>query len=81
MPDYLQAEAEVLEDQVLLIGTHGHSEKLAIPIRDIDPKCRFRQWFDISLDGPFAPEKPAVVARSNSSLDVSQKGITHRVSS
>jgi hypothetical protein len=79
IPDYLQAEAEVLEDRVLLIGTRNHSERLAIPIKDIEPTCRFRQWFDISLEGPFAPEIPAVLARANGSFDVSQKGITHRL--
>jgi hypothetical protein len=80
IPEYLQAEAEVLEDRVLLIGTHGYSQRLALPIRNIEPNDKFRQWFESSSEGPFSPEIPAVLARDNGSFDVSQKGITHRVS-
>jgi hypothetical protein len=80
IPEYLQAEAEVLESQILLIGTRNHSEKLAIPIQDIEATCRYRQWFDLANEGPFAPEVPAVLARNNGTFDLNQKGMSHRVS-
>ena len=78
VPDYLQAAAEVIEDRVLLVSTHGHAEILAIPIKDLDSTCQFAPWFKFDGHETIAgSEMPAVLARSNGIFELIQKGTTH----
>jgi hypothetical protein len=35
VPPSLEPEAEILDDLVLLLGTHGHADRLAIALRDL----------------------------------------------
>src|SRR5436190_1197282 len=44
IPPYLEAQAEVLDDSVLLIGTREHPERLAIPLKALDPSSEFSNW-------------------------------------
>jgi len=82
VPDYLRAEAEVLEDRLLLVGTHGHIEILAIPIKNLDSTCQFARWFDSGgHEGMISgSDVPAVIARSNGIFELIQKGTTHQAS-
>jgi hypothetical protein len=68
VPAYLEPEAEVLNEAVLLIGTRGHLEKLAVPLRELDSTSNFHQWFDSAAAGP------AVLTRSNGHFSVVSKG-------
>ena len=74
IPAYLEAEAEILGGRVLLIGTRGHSEKLAIPIGDLDPSSDLTEWFDAGSNGHGAPSVPAVLMRSNGHFELISKG-------
>src|SRR5262249_5369289 len=47
IPPYLEPSAEVLNDSVLLVGTRGHSEVLAVLLRPLDSSSEFSQWFNI----------------------------------
>jgi hypothetical protein len=68
VPAYLEPEAEVLSDAVLLIGTRGHSEKLGVALRELDSTSNYHQWFDSAAAGP------AVLTRSNGHFSVVRKG-------
>ena len=82
VPDYIHAEAEVLEDGVLLVGARGHAENLAVPLKNLDSTCQFGRWFDCASNGQesldMGGEIPAVVVRSNGSFELIRKGRTHR---
>jgi hypothetical protein len=74
VPSYLEPEAEILDRQVLLIGTRGHSEKLAIPIRELDPSSDLSQYFDFVVNGQTAANTPAVILRSRDGWKLVSKG-------
>jgi len=71
IPPYLEAEAEVLNDSVLLIGTREHPERLAIPLKPLDPSSEFSNWFEPALEGQ---TRPAIVNGSNGTLRLKAKG-------
>ena len=70
----LQPEAEIVNDQVLLIGTPGHNEKLAIPIRSFDSESTFRDCFDFT-DVRSAINSPAVLLVSDTELSIVSRGV------
>lgn len=75
IPDYLEPEAEVLDSGILLVGTRGHLEKLATPIREMDPSGEPVRWFEPSLpDAAMGGHTPAILTRSNGSFEILQKG-------
>jgi hypothetical protein len=75
VPSYLRAEAEILNDEVLLIGTTGHNEKLAVPIRKIHPESSFRDCFDFVTDDRTATSTPAVLLPADAEFQVVSKGV------
>jgi hypothetical protein len=73
IPPHLEPEAELLNDSVILIGTAGHPELLALKLRKLDPSSEYLQWFEP------APERkatvlPAVLVRSDGELKLLAKG-------
>src|SRR5688572_25537622 len=51
VPAHLEPEAEIVQGKVLLVGTSGHSEKLAIPVRPLDPSTDLGQCFEFVRNG------------------------------
>jgi hypothetical protein len=80
VPDYLRVEAQLIEGGVLLVGTRGHTEALAVPIKKFDANSQIKEWFDSSeslqSSDPLR-DVPAVVLRSGDSLELLQKGRIH----
>jgi hypothetical protein len=74
VPPYLEPEAEILNDCVLIIGTCGHSEVLAIPLQTLNSSSEFSHWFDPTLAGQSPPHRPAVLARHNGQFSLVAKG-------
>ena len=75
VPAYLSPEAEVLNGQVLLVSTPGHPEKLAIPIRGVDPESTFHDYFDFVTDDRTATNTPAVLLFSDTEFELVSKGV------
>lgn len=77
LPSYLEPEVEILDDQVLLIGTPGHNEKLAIPIRSVDAESNYHNCFDFVSDVRTATNTPAVLRASDddNELEVVSRGV------
>jgi hypothetical protein len=76
IPPYLEPEAEILNDSVLLIGTRDHAERLAMPLRPLDPSMEFSEWFDPALDGQPMSPVPAILMRASGHFTLLSKG-TH----
>lgn len=76
VPAYLEPEADVLSGHVLLVGTRGHAEKLATPLRDLDPASDLSQWFDLTSNNPHDLKTPAVLVRNNGHFELISKGTT-----
>ena len=74
IPAYLEPEAEILNDSVLLIGAHNHPEKLAIPLRTLDPTSEFVDWFDPASEGQTRSPIPAVLVLSSGHFTLVSKG-------
>jgi hypothetical protein len=74
IPPYLEAEADILNDCVLVIGTRGHTEKLALPLRDLESQSDFQQWFDPASEGQIQSHIPAILSRSNGHYKLVAKG-------
>jgi len=74
VPPYLEPEAEILNDSVLIIGTCGHSDVLAVPLQALNSSSEFSHWFDPTLAGQSPPHKPAVLVRSNGKFKLVAKG-------
>jgi hypothetical protein len=74
LPAYLEAEAEILSSQVLLIGTPGHDEKVAVPIRSLDDASGLQGCFDFT-DSRTATNTPAVVRVSDTEFEVVSRGL------
>jgi hypothetical protein len=79
IPSYLEPEAEVRDGCVLIIGTRGHAERLAIPIRDTTASSELHEWFETSENGNSARHRPALLIRSNDHFEVVSKGSPHEV--
>jgi hypothetical protein len=75
LPSYLEPEAEILNDEVLLIGTPGHNEKLAVPIRSVDSESSFHDCFDFVTDVGPAINTPAVLLPSETEFEVVSRGV------
>jgi hypothetical protein len=75
LPSYLKPEAEILNDQLLLIGTPGHNEKLAVPIRSVDADSSFRDCFDFVTDVRTATNTPAVLLPSDTEFELVSRGV------
>jgi hypothetical protein len=78
LPGYLAAEAEILNGQVLLIGTRGISEKLAVPIRALDAESGLRECFDFVTDVRTVTNTPAVLRTSDTEFKLVSKGVITR---
>jgi hypothetical protein len=70
VPSHLEPEADLLNGQVLLVGTTGHGEKLAIPVRTIEASSRLRECFDFVAGGRPAANTPAVLLCSNTKFEL-----------
>ena len=77
LPAYLEPDAEVLNDELLLIGTSGHNEKLAVPMRNLDAP-HLRECFDFISGGPAASNNPAVLLPVDAGFEVVSKGVITR---
>jgi hypothetical protein len=75
LPAYLEAEAEVIHDEILLIGTPGHNEKLAVPIRGVSAAAIFLDCFDFDTDSRTATNTPAVVRVFDDYFEVVSRGV------
>jgi hypothetical protein len=78
LPAYLSPEAEILNGQVLLIGTRGHSEKLAVPIRTLDAASGLQECFDFVTDVRTVTNTPAVLRTSETEFEIVCRGIITR---
>jgi hypothetical protein len=78
LPEYLAAEAEILNGQVLLLGTYGHDEKLAVPIRALDEESSLRECFDFVTDVRTVTNTPAVLRTSDAEFEVVSRGVITR---
>jgi len=75
LPAYLKPEAEVINGEVLVIGTPGHNEKLAVPIRTLGAGSGLRDCFDFVTDMRKSPNIPAVLLTSDSGIEVVSRGV------
>jgi hypothetical protein len=75
LPAYLEPEAEILNNEVLLIRTPGHPERLAVPIRSLIAESSLRDCFDFVTDVPTATNTPAVLLPSDSEFEVVSRGV------
>jgi hypothetical protein len=78
LPEYLAPEAEILNGQVLLIGTYGHNEKIAVPIRALDATSGLRECFDFVTDVRTVVNTPAVLRTSDTEFEVVSRGVITR---
>jgi hypothetical protein len=74
VPSYLEPEAEILDGEILLITTRDHPEKLAIPIRQLDPSSDLNQCFVFIENGRGVANSPAVLVCSDDHIEVVSKG-------
>jgi len=74
VPNYLEPEAEILNNCILLIGTREREERLAIPLRELDASSDFYQWFDPASGGNGLSHLPAVLKQSNGHFILVAKG-------
>src|SRR5207253_1148278 len=79
IPSCLEPECEILNGRLLVIGTPGHHEKLAIPIRNVDDHPIFRDCFELLTDVRPAKNTPAVVVISDTEFEVVSKGVLTQV--
>jgi hypothetical protein len=75
LPAYLEVEAEIFHDQLLLIGTAGHHEKLAIPIRSFNLDSNVLDCFDFITDDRTATNTPAVLAICDDEIEIVCRGV------
>ena len=75
LPPYLEPEAEIFHDQLLLIGTSGHHEKLAIPIRSFNLDSNVLDCFDFITDDRTATNTPAVLVISDDEIEIISRGV------
>jgi hypothetical protein len=75
LPAYLKPEAEIINGEVLVIGTPGHNEKLAVPLRNLGAASSLRDCFDFVTDIRKGSNTPAVLLTSDAGLEVVSKGV------
>ena len=75
VPAYLEPQAEILNSEVLLVGTAGHNEKLAIPLRTVDAGSCFYDCFDFVTDVRSTTNTPAVLLASDAEFEVVSRGV------
>jgi hypothetical protein len=75
LPPYLEPEAETFHDQLLLIGTSGHHEKLAIPIRSFNLDSNVLDCFDFVTDDRTATNTPAVLIVCDDEIEIVSRGV------
>jgi len=75
LPPYLETEAEIFNNQLLLIGTAGHHEKLAIPIRSLNLDSNVLACFDFVTDDRTATNTPAVLVVSDDEFEIVSRGV------
>jgi hypothetical protein len=75
LPSYLQAEAEILDREVLIIRTAGHNERLAVPIRMLHDGSALGRCFDFVTDSDAANNAPAVLLATDTQYEVVSKGL------
>jgi hypothetical protein len=75
LPPYLEPDAEIFNGQLLLIGTSGHNEKLAIPIRSSNLDSRVLDCFDFVTDDRSATNTPAVLLVSDDEFEIVSRGV------
>jgi hypothetical protein len=78
LPEYLAADAEILNGQVLLVGTQGHNERLAVPIRMLDATSNLGECFDFVTDVRIVTNTPAVLRTSDTEFEVVSRGVITR---
>jgi hypothetical protein len=74
IPPYLEAEAEILDHSILLIGTRQHSERLAILLRELGASSIYKLWFDPPSHSQATTHSPAILMRSNGHFKLVTKG-------
>jgi hypothetical protein len=74
LPAYLEAEVEIANGEVLIIGTPGHNERLAVPIRALDQTSALRNYFDFPSDSR-RTNSPAVLLVANENFEVVSRGV------
>jgi len=74
IPTYLEPEADVLNNSILVIGTRQHPEKLAIPLRPLEESSDFQSWFESMAENPSTAYVPALVMRSNGHFKLLARG-------
>jgi len=79
VPAHLEPEAEIIGGSVLIIGTRGHAEKLAIAVRDLDSSSGMMEWFEPPVDDVPSRPIPAVLVRSNGQLQLVSKGSAREI--
>jgi len=75
IPGYLEPQAEILDGRILLIGTRGHLQQLAIPLGDLDRSSDTEQYFDFVATAQKTTNSPAVMLRANGHLELVSRGI------
>jgi hypothetical protein len=74
LPAYLKPEAEIINREVLVIGTAGHTEKLAVPLRTLGSASALRDCFDFLTEIRGA-NTPAVLLTSDAGIEIVSKGV------
>jgi hypothetical protein len=74
IPTYLEPEADVLNNSILVIGTRQHPETLAIPLRPLEASSDFQSWFESLPENPATAYVPALVMRSNGHFKLLARG-------
>jgi hypothetical protein len=74
VPAQFEPVAEILDGCVLVIGTHDHPERLAIPLRALEPSSAYNQWFRPPQNAQTISQAPAILMRSNGELQLVAKG-------
>lgn len=74
VPSYLEPNAAILDNELLLVGTSGFNEKLAIPVRNLDA-AHLAECFDLVAGGRMATNVPAVLLPIEGGFEVVSKGV------
>ena len=75
VPAYLEPQAEILDGRILLIGTRGYAQQLAIPLGDVDRSSDTGQYFDFVANAQKTTNSPAVMLRADGHLELVSRGI------
>jgi hypothetical protein len=75
VPPYLEVDAEILNNEVLLLGTSGHNERLAVPIRHIDESSPLYSCFEFVTETRTVSNTPAVLVPMDTDFEIVSRGI------